>query len=402
MLLGFYCILLVFLVCILARESANSLWIPQPAASLVSLSASLLLNIQPLSVPDSSSIINLPIIPKQYHVQSLYVTKTLDSEAVHALRSRPLTHTPNLYRSLPQKQRLVNEAFAGALGEIAKDVSLHWVDTLKTRKQARKKGELISNHDQPLEGQEPTNKFQAIKNLYRGFPIVLLSSLPQGAAFFLVKSWLADTIMMYIPDAPSVGVDVVCIASGVMIYWIFRTPAEVIKVRVQTELEPSVAISVDNVIKKKELWNLWGFYSVLLSLDIPFQAINFLLFGLLSDRITDIGVEMNAVTRLVLGITCGMIGAGITCPLDVGRTRVISRLKESNKDVNQDNEQEAIINRNKNVFIEIIRIAEEEGLSSLFLGLQQRLLYTGMANGIRLSVYGTCRMYLMMKVMENL
>jgi hypothetical protein len=44
------------------------------------------------------------------------------------------------YKSLTTVQRLQNEVYAGAIGELSKDVLLHAVDTLKTRKQAQKKG----------------------------------------------------------------------------------------------------------------------------------------------------------------------------------------------------------------------------------------------------------------------
>ena len=57
---------------------------------------------------------------------------------------------------------------------------------------------------------------------------------------------------------------------------------------------------------------------------------------------------------------------------------------------------------NANVFGEIPRILKDEGIGALFLGLQQRLLYTGLANGIRLAGYGTFKMDLMMKSLDSL
>ena len=42
------------------------------------------------------------------------------------------------------------------------------------------------------------------------------------------------------------------------------------------------------------------------------------------------------------------------------------------------------------------------GPKTLFLGLVPRLLYTGLANGIRLSAYGTSRMDLMIKSLDTL
>ena len=55
-----------------------------------------------------------------------------------------------------------------------------------------------------------------------------------------------------------------------------------------------------------------------------------------------------------------------------------------------------------NVLIELVKIAKEEGIGSLFLGIRPRLLYTGLANGIRLAAYGTSRMDLMMRSLDDL
>ena len=57
---------------------------------------------------------------------------------------------------------------------------------------------------------------------------------------------------------------------------------------------------------------------------------------------------------------------------------------------------------NQNVLIEMKNIAQKEGVSALFLGLGQRVLYTGLANGIRFAAYGTSRMDLMMRSLDDL
>lgn len=291
-----------------------------------------------------------------------------------------------LYKTIPLDKRLVNEMLAGAFGEICKDASLHWVDTLKTRRQAKKKNDYVSKDF------DNKNLVLSIKDLYRGFPIVLLSSLPQGATFFLIKTWLNDVLSVAYPEFPVFLNDILSIMAGVVGYWVFRTPAEVIKTKIQTEQDPSVAICVQNIVDKNELNGLWKLYSVMLSLDIPMQAINFLLFGYASDLMTNVGIEMTIFTRLLLGIFCGMVAAGLTCPLDVSKTRVIARMKQNT---------ENHVLGNTNAFVEVVRIAKEEGFSSVFLGLQQRLLYTGLANGIRLAAYGTLRMNLMMGILDK-
>ena len=60
------------------------------------------------------------------------------------------------------------------------------------------------------------------------------------------------------------------------------------------------------------------------------------------------------------------------------------------------------LNTNTNVWNEMTKIVSEEGFPTLFLGLKQRLIYTGLANGIRLAAYGTSRMDLMMRSLDSL
>jgi hypothetical protein len=63
----------------------------------------------------------------------------------------------------------------------------------------------------------------------------------------------------------------------------------------------------------------------MLSLDIPFQIFNFVLFGFVSDAVLNAGYETSILTRLFCGITCGMVSAFVTCPIDVCKTRIVSR-----------------------------------------------------------------------------
>ena len=96
---------------------------------------------------------------------------------------------------------------------------------------------------------------------------------------------------------------------GVMAYWLFRTPAEVIKTQVQTGQLPSVADAVAAAkLKYSSNWlGLWKHYTVMLGLDIPFQIMNFILYGSLSDVVTAAGISPSVWTRLFCGASCGMV-----------------------------------------------------------------------------------------------
>ena len=401
------------------------------------------------------------------------------------------------YKSLPLARRLQNEVCAGAFGEISKDALLHAVDTFKTRKQAAKKEETPSNSSLAV---VPENPLAVLKGLYAGFPVVFLSSIPQGGTFFLVKTSVIEAMRQVSTATNPVLMAIVPIMLAVMGYWAFRTPAEVIKTQVQTGQSPNCLAAVNEFRGNSEegLRRLWRYYPVMLWLDVPFQVLNFAMLTALSDAVKAAGFPTSVLTRLFCGVTCGMISAGVTCPIDVCKTRILARdkaaqavlqaasvtgdpeLRESSANtsssldlssshpvmLNGTREIDVLISEfdemlhpgsaesqwqvaegstlvvdrstcivmddspvqldtssspsipapsslpteepsqkrssNRNVIVELVTIYREEGIGTLFLGLRPRLLYTGLANGIRIAAYGTSRMDLMMRSLDDM
>lgn len=376
------------------------------------------------------------------------------------------------YKTLSLEQRLVNEVCAGAFGEISKDVLLHPVDTAKTRRQAKKKLVLpqVAGGNEtvaavPAEMEEPvfSSPLEKVKDMYSGFPVVLASSIPQGGMFFLVKKTIIEGIAYVNPAwTTSIVGQAVPIGIAVMAYWLFRTPAEVLKTQVQTRQIATIPLAIEQAKIKNPngVLGLWKYYPVMLCLDIPFQIVNFILFGSLSEVVSNAGYASSIWTRLFCGTTCGMISAGLTCPIDVCKTRIISRDKAAQEAAFQkllasqstrnassggeacmgngatvflveegsssstssfdasDGDAVAVAGadgsaasnedaadgttNNSNVLVELTKIAKDEGIGALFLGLRPRLVYTGLANGIRLAAYGTSRMDLMMRSLDDL
>lgn len=417
-------------------------------------------------------------------MQSQGILKVDTDDAGNQFLSLPWIPDRKLpYKSLSVRQRLTNEVCAGALGEICKDALLYSVDTMKTRRQARTStkpapassdnaseayyassagmeqsvgsnmqgGGAMVFQSVSLVTSATTNMMTAVKSfpaLYAGFPIVALASIPQGGVFFLVKKGFVELFALKYTTVPAVVADTVPIILGVMAYWLFRTPAEVIKTRVQTGQVPSVSIALKDVFSPSAgdnsttsgsgFLSLYQRYPVMLSLDIPFQLVNFVLYGWLSDVMytapAGLHWQQTITTRLLSGISCGMVAAAVTCPLDVCKTRMIARQRARTSPVpvngsGEDGTDATLATDNvtltitsvtdadpaqislpperdtgntNNVLQELYTIATQEGIAALFLGFGQRLLYTGLANGIRLSAYGTSRMDLMMRSLERM
>lgn len=327
------------------------------------------------------------------------------------------------YKSLSLEQKLRGEVAAGAIGELAKDVLLHPIDTLKSRKQAAGKEDEESDgeeKDKVQGGDGGTSALKKVKDLYAGFPAVATSSLPQGGVFFLAKKGGIELIKSVSPPfAASLVGQAIPVGLGSIAYWAVRTPAEIVKVKVQLGQSTTVReafVDVRSQILDNGLRSLWKFYPALLSLDIPYAIINFALYGIFNDLIASQGIEANVYTRLVSGVACGMIAAGITCPIDVAKTRIISRSKRSNEGANDPDGIDGIVEcehegasmviqearASQNVIVEMATIVRDEGVSSLFIGLKERVLYVGLSNGIRLAAYSTSRMDLMLRSFDTL
>ena len=361
------------------------------------------------------------------------------------------------YKSLSLEQKLQGEIAAGAIGELAKDILLHPIDTLKSRKQAGVEGD-EEDYDGEGKGSERswddsekssenvdsqlqasfTSLLQQVRDLYAGFPAVATSSLPQGGIFFLAKKGGIEVIKRISPSfASSLVGQAIPVGFGSVSYWGVRTPAEILKVKVQLGQSLTVKdafVDLRAQICDDGIGSLWKFYPALLSLDIPYAIINFALYGIFNDLIAANGIETSVYTRLLSGVACGMIAAAVTCPIDVAKTRIISRGNRLVGVVTDGNEKDPLlcptrtksgdesdgihfmeysvssdvatsldhIHYDQNVMREMVDIVREEGFSSLFIGLKERVLYVGLSNGIRLAAYSTSRMDLMLRSFDTL
>ena len=125
-----------------------------------------------------------------------------------------------------------------------------------------------------------------------------------------LKSGTQEALALYAPqDLPTVIAKTVPIVFGVIAYWVFRTPVEVIKTRVQTGQQSSSILALNQAIEKDPagLWGLWRNYPVMLSLDIPFQLLIFILYSFIGDAVAGAAVDISIGSRLFCGASSGMV-----------------------------------------------------------------------------------------------
>ncbi|EKX45950.1 hypothetical protein GUITHDRAFT_107986 [Guillardia theta CCMP2712] len=176
-------------------------------------------------------------------------------------------------------------------------------------------------------------------DVYRGVTPVLLASPIQGAFFFGAKDVLKKVMPASGFNPTQTFLAGIVLADSV--YWLVRCPAETVKTRVQTGLEPNFVESAKTILMKEGLYGFYRGYIPLLQLDFPFTILNFALFtayqGLVS---TYFGHEPTISDQFVGGFICSAITAGLTCPLSVASTRILMDSGGNDQEEEEEEEKE--------------------------------------------------------------
>ncbi|XP_062007174.1 S-adenosylmethionine carrier 1, chloroplastic/mitochondrial-like isoform X4 [Rosa rugosa] len=108
---------------------------------------------------------------------------------------------------------------------------------------------------------------------------------------------------------------------------LIRAPTEVVKQRMQTGQFTSASAAVRLIAAKEGFKGLYAGYGSFLLRDLPFDAIQFCLYGQLR-----IGYkvaakrELNDPENAIIGAFAGALTGAITTPLDVIKTRLMVQL----------------------------------------------------------------------------
>lgn len=171
-----------------------------------------------------------------------------------------------------------------------------------------------------------------------------------------------------------------------------RAPAEAIKSRVQSGIDPSTSASVQRVLGTSEgRANAVRAWSASLWRDVPFGAIQLAVFESLKSFIINSpssfdGLDVDSLAaEAVLGAIGGAIGAFLTVPLDVITIRILT----------QGTGEQSCDERACDVPVGFLAMARqvwsEGGVTALFTGWRARTAYWAPAIGIFLSCYCSIR-----------
>lgn len=277
---------------------------------------------------------------------------------------------------------------------------MHPIDTLKTREVA---GEVEAMPTETADGEtndgapdaaaETSTDSEASKDdpisellsLYQGLSGNLFKEGPPSAAYLGVYE-LAKTNLLANPTLGPYPLLVYLIsgALGECVGSVIRAPAEAIKSRVQTGIDPNTGESIQRVLIDPDgRANVIRAWSASLWRDVPFGGIQLAIFeGLKSFIINSpssfLDVDVNSLAaEVVLGATGGGIGALLTTPMDVCTTRIMMQGAEGGSRL-------GFLGMGQ-------KILADGGFSELMTGAKARTFYWAPAIGIFLASYCSIR-----------
>lgn len=234
------------------------------------------------------------------------------------------------HSTAPSISPFTRALLAGALAGTTVDLSLHPIDTLKTRLQSST-------------GFYPSGGFRGI---YAGIGSALVGSAP-GAALFFVTYEEIKSQLRFLREQDGRLIDgrgrnpvrwsepvehMIAASAGEVAACAVRVPTEVVKQRVQAAQQPNSMAALSFILAQRakigllgvwrEMYRGWG---ITIMREVPFTAIQFPLWEAMKAwrrRRTGRGV-VTATESGILGSIAGAVAAGLTTPLDVLKTRMM-------------------------------------------------------------------------------
>lgn len=259
-------------------------------------------------------------------------------------------------------RRLAREMLAGGVAEALMDCLLFPIDTFKNRRQA--KGPLAAG------------------NVFRGIVPVAASALPSGACFLGTK-FAVEMLVHRLSRRATHGAEVTMLASAIadVAYWLVRFPFETVKKRVQVGRDSSAVAALRRMVREGQTRPaaLYTGWRTVLWRDVPYDALEFGLYEWIRRTWTALGNGAHAGFGCTFsGALSAMCAAILTTPLDCTRTRLITLVP-------------GVGPAYCGVVDCLRRTFREEGVASLFAGVLERAVLSGLGGAIWFTIYERIR-----------
>ncbi|CAM6045537.1 unnamed protein product [Sphagnum compactum] len=308
---------------------------------------------------------------------------------------------------IPLVERTGISALAGGVAGGFVSATLHPIDTVKTKLQARGASEVYSG---PFDVVAKVLAQQGVAGLYSGVQAAILGSIISSSIYFGTYE-MGKSIFSSIANCPRAFVPPLAAALGNITSSAILVPKEVIKQRMQAGMVGSAGEVFIRTVQTEGVGGLYAGYSAALLRNLPSNIISFSTFEYLKLAwLRDSERQILEPWESVLsGAVAGAFSAVVTTPLDVVKTRLMTQARQTALNAGMSGLKAEAAARTeviaaftyKGVASTLQRIWVEEGAQGLMKGMGPRCFYSACFSALGFFTFETTRVYLLMKHLEK-
>jgi solute carrier family 25 S-adenosylmethionine transporter 26 len=163
-----------------------------------------------------------------------------------------------------------------------------------------------------------------------------------------------------------------------------RNPLEVLKQQMQAGLHENTYSTISHIWREEGLRGFFAGYWATVARDIPFDMLQFALYeGSRTFVMTQQeGEPLTSVQTCGCGCVAGTVASGLTTPVDVVKTRMMTQGSNVAAAIRIDSTTQGLY-----------RIAMDEGFAGLWRGVGARCFYNGMGGIVMFGTFETARQF---------
>ncbi|KAL2083114.1 hypothetical protein ACEWY4_020887 [Coilia grayii] len=291
------------------------------------------------------------------------------------------------YEGLPQGASTSTHMLAGAVAGIMEHCLMFPIDCVKTRMQSLQP-EPAARYRNVLEALGRIVRTEGVWRPMRGLNATAIGAGPAHALYFAcyekLKKTLSDAIH---PGANSHLANGTAGCVATLLHDAAMNPAEVVKQRMQMYNSPyrGVCECVRSVWAREGAGAFYRSYTTQLTMNVPFQALHFMAYEWLQERLNPHRLYHPA-SHVLSGALAGALAAAATTPLDVCKTLLNTQesLVLGAAHTHAHTPTHTQISGLGQAFRTVYRLG---GPSAYFKGVQARVIYQMPSTAISWSVY---------------
>ncbi|XP_065910060.1 mitochondrial S-adenosylmethionine carrier protein-like [Dysidea avara] len=257
------------------------------------------------------------------------------------------------------KSDFILPLLSGAAAGTTVDLTLHPIDTLKTR----------------LQSSAGFWKSGGFRGVYSGILPAAAGSAPSAATFFCTYEVTKKFLINRTPGYMTPVVFMVAASVGEVTTALVRVPFEMVKQRAQANLHLTPYKILRQILQTQGFRGLYQGYFNHISREIPFSLLQFPLWeGFKQLWSYHQGSAVDPWQGAICGAAAGGIAAAATTPFDVAKTRVMLAMKNSAE-------------LKFNMWQLLVQIFRQEGFRGLFAGIVPRVTAISMGGFVFFGAY---------------